>query len=543
MGLSASLEGISGRFTLLWGWKRAGAAFVAGAASAFAFQPFLLSPILLITIPILVWLMDATASDPAHGIFSKLRGAFTTGWWFGFGLFLGGLWWIGVAFLAEAGRFIWMMPFAVAGLPALLAVFTGIGTALARLFWRDDWRRLAVLAGSLSLADYLRSFVFSGFPWNLFGYAAMPVPLAMQSASLVGTHGVGLVLLALVALPALLAMPRETRGRGHRLFALLVLVLAVLHPLYGLLRISSISHDMVDGVSLRLVQPAIDQNEKWSPEAEAQVFRTLMELSVSPRQDAGAQDTNALSATTLLIWPESAFPFVLTERRDALGALAAMLPQETVLVSGALRVEKPAAGESRERVFNSVYTINGNGEITGAADKLHLVPFGEYLPFEPLLSSMGIEQLTHLQGGFEAGTARTLLDGGKAGSFLPLICYEIIFPREAFGESPRPDWVLNLTNDGWFGTTPGPWQHWHQAVVRGVEEGLPVVRVANNGISSVTDAAGRIVSYIAQGQRGVVESALPSVRITTFYSRYGNLTFLCFAAFFVFLGGFRQRNP
>ncbi|HSO46383.1 MAG TPA: apolipoprotein N-acyltransferase, partial [Rhizobiaceae bacterium] len=246
--------------------------------------------------------------------------------------------------------------------------------------------------------------------------------------------------------------------------------------------------------------------------------------------------------TSLLVWPETAFPFLLTERRDALSSLSAMIPDGTILVAGAVRVEQPAAGQRGEMAFNSVYTIDTAGEITGAGDKVHLVPFGEYLPLQELAESIGLEQLTRMRGGFEAGSGRTLLDGGSAGRFLPLICYEIIFPGAILDGQERPAFILNLTNDAWFGMTPGPYQHWRQAVLRGVEEGLPVVRSANTGISSVSDPAGRIIASIPLGIRGVADAALPLQLPQTIFARYGNGLFLALLAVFVIVSLISTRR-
>ncbi|MEZ5871429.1 MAG: apolipoprotein N-acyltransferase [Nitratireductor sp.] len=535
MTFSDRLERLSGRFILLWGWKRAGAAWLAGAVSAFGFAPFNLFPILFLTLPVLVWLMDATAADPSRGALSRLTGFFRTGWWFGFGFFFGGLWWVANALLVEADQFAWMLPLALAGLPAVLAIFTGIATAAAGIFWRDGWGRLVLLAVSLGGSDYLRGTLFTGFPWNVFGYAATPFPAMMQTAALIGTYGVGLLALMVFSLPALFATPGQSRGRGSPVYVLLCVLMALGHPAFGMWVLVSNPMETGSDIRVRIVQPAIDQTRKWSPDSEAEVFRTLLELSTKTGKDG-----ETLPGASLLIWPESAFPFVLTERRDAIAALAAMIPDGTQLVAGALRIEKPAPGTSHELVFNSVYVIDANGEIVGASDKTHLVPFGEYLPMEPLMASLGIEQLTHLRGGFEAGTMRQLMDGGPSGEFIALICYESIFPGDAVPLDIRPDWLLNLTNDAWFGMSPGPYQHWQQARVRGVEEGLPLVRAANNGISSVTDAQGRIVGRLSLGDREVLDSTLPKAGNLTFFSRYGNRTFL-FMLLILFVFSFLGR--
>jgi apolipoprotein N-acyltransferase len=517
----AGVERFAGFFLLSWGWKRAILSFCVGAFSALAMAPFNTFFILFFTFPILLWLMEATCADPASRWFDRVFKSFLTGWCFGFGYFLAGLWWIGNAFLVEAGQFGWMLPLAVILLPAFLAIFHGVGTVIAAYLWRDDWRRPLALAAGLGLGEYLRGQVLTGFPWNTLGYGALTHELIMQKSALLGVYGVTVLAIMVFSAPGLIALRYGTRQVPVRLFWGFCVLLVAADIGYGWTRLRNSGQEMAPGVSLRLVQPAIDQAAKWSPETQQANMQLLLDLSDGQNPDNGQR----LMDTTLLIWPESAFPFVLTRRPDALSAIAQMLPPGTQLVSGALRPEPAMPGEGREPVYNSVFTIDHEGGITGAADKVHLVPFGEYLPFQKWAEATGLEQLTHLRGGFTAGNRRMLLDGGQAGKFLPLICYEIIFSGNIVTGSERPGWLLNVTNDAWFGMTPGPYQHWQQAVIRGVEEGLPVVRVANNGISSVSDANGRIVERIALGMRAIADSPLPLPLPPTLYSKLGNWLF------------------
>jgi apolipoprotein N-acyltransferase len=534
MSVGSAIGRIAAFLILSWGWKRSAIAFAAGALSALAMPPFDAFPVLFATFPVLVWLLDGVATEPAQSRMARLRHAFMPGWWFGFGYFLAGLWWIGHAFLVDAEEFAWAMPIAVILLPAGLAIFWGMATAFARIFWSDGPGRVAALAAGIALAEYLRGNLFTGFPWNVVGQAAMTYPVTMQKASLFGLYGVTALAVFIFCLPALAA---DRARPASRLLAILALITVASDIAFGAWRLAASPAAFVEGASLRLVQPAIDQSEKWSPEMEARNFELLMELSVK----ATSPEKQGLSGTSLLVWPETAFPFVLTERRDALAALSAMLPDGTILAAGAVRIEPPAAGNRRERAFNSVYTIGPDGNILAAADKVHLVPFGEYLPFQETAEAIGLQQLTRLRGGFERGSRRVLLDGGLAGTFLPLVCYEIIFPGAALAGVARPGFILNLTNDAWFGMTPGPYQHWRQAVLRGVEEGLPVVRSANNGISSVTDANGRVIERLGLGERGVLDSPLPVALSPTIYATYGNYSFFGLLGFLLALAMLMRR--
>ncbi len=539
---SISIERISGYFILQWGWKRTLSAFVSGALSALAMPPFDQFWVLFITLPVLVWLIDSTSADPGRGVYARLKPSFNTGWWFAFGYFVAGLWWIGTALLVD-DRFLWMMPFAVLGIPAILALFWAVAISIARLFWSDDWRRIVILAVFLSLAEYLRGTLFTGFPWNTIGYAALTNPVMMQSASVLGLYGITPLAILVFASPAIFAPGSGRKSRRVRWLMIFCLALVSTHVGYGVWRLQANPVQMAEGVKLRIVQPAIAQKDKWLPENESDIFNSYLSLSNSESGDI-----------THFIWPESAFPFVLTQRRDALAAIAAMLPQDAYLITGAMRVEAGAGGANRPKVFNSIYVINHQGEIVGAADKSHLVPFGEYLPFQEYAEQFGLQQLTGLEGGFAAATDRAILSTKSAGNFLPLICYEITFPgqvlpkvrnkSESSGDSKsatKPGWIVNLTNDAWFGKTSGPYQHHRQAVVRGVEEGLAVIRAANNGISSVSDPFGRIEAILGLGEKGSLDSGLP-LPTETFYQVYRNLGFFLICAGLFLISAWRRAR-
>ncbi len=512
---------------LQWGWKRSMSAFISGGFSALAMPPADMFWILFFTFPVLVWLIDGTAGDPGRRLFARIKPSFVTGWWFAFGYFLAGLWWIGAALLVDVDTYAWMVPLVVLGIPAFLALFWAVAISLARLAWSDDWRRIVILAVSLGLAEYLRGTILTGFPWNTIGYAALTNALMMQSASVLGLYAITPLAILVFASPAIFAPASGAKPRRVRALLLACLVLAVSHVGFGYWRLQQNPVQFVDEIRLRIVQPAIQQNEKWLPENEGEIFNSYLELSDSKNGDI-----------THFIWPESAFPFVLTQRRDALAAIAELLPQDAYLITGAMRVEAGLGDENKPRVFNSVYVINHKGEIAGAADKSHLVPFGEYLPFQEYAESLGLQQLTGIEGGFSEGVTRSLLSTGTTGKFLPLICYEITFPGQIQPKHPgakmdesktgrqKADWIVNVTNDAWFGKTSGPYQHHRQAVVRGVEEGLPVVRAANSGISSVSDAFGRIHALLGLGKRGSLDAGLPMAIDGTYYQKTGNLGFL-----------------
>ena len=499
-------------------WRRALIAFLAGAASALALAPIYAWPVLFLTFPMLVWLVDGSAA----GRWSAAITAAAAGWCFGFGYFLAGLYWIGSAFLVDAKTFGWLLPIAVAGLPAYLALYTGLGLAAARLIWVRGAERILALAVMLTAAEWLRGHLLSGFPWNTFGYA-LTEPLALgQSVSLIGVWCLTFLCIAICASPAVLADDAKDTPHPMRAPISGVLILVALGS-YGVVRLWQNPTTLVNGVRLRIMQPNLQQDEKFNYSSKAKVMERYLRLS---DRTTGPQ-SNGVHDFTLLIWPESAFPFFLTREPDALAQITGLLKPSTELITGAVR---PAtnASPSNPRVYNSVYVIDPDGSIRGIYDKVHLVPFGEYLPLQRLLEGLGLRNLTQQIGGFQSGDRRRAMDVPGAPTMLPLICYEAIFPGVAVPKSERPGWLVNVTNDGWFGISSGPYQHFQQARALAISEGLPLVRAANTGISAVVDPVGRIVGSLPLGVEGVLDSSLPRAIAPTPYVRFGDsgLTFL-----------------
>jgi apolipoprotein N-acyltransferase len=498
---------------LSWGWKRAAIALVAGSLSALAMAPFNAWPVLFLTFPTVVWLIDGAGAGRWRGV----PAAAMTGWWFGLGYFVPGLYWIGYAFLVDANIFGWLMPFAVLGLPAYLALFTAFGFGLARLIWTRDASRVIALAASLTVSEWLRGHVLTGFPWNAFGYA-LTEPLALaQTASLIGLWGLTFLSVAIFASPAVL-IDGTSRGRKPWIAPVMALSLLVAMGIFGGIRLSLHPTSQVANVKLRIMQPNLQQDVRFNYSAKAEVMQKYLTLS---DRASGPQSTGVRDAT-ILIWPESAFPFFLSREPDAMAQIAGLLPKGTTLITGSVRAPDLPPGVRITRAYNSIYAIDHDGSILSIYDKLHLVPFGEFLPFQDLMEKLGFVQLTKVQGGFIPGVVRKPMDIPNAPRALPLICYEAIFPGDVVTGKDRPGWIVNLTNDGWFGISTGPYQHLQQARLRAIEEGLPLVRAANTGISAVIDPVGRIVARLGLGLEGVLDSSLPSAIAPTFYVRAGD---------------------
>ncbi len=533
----------SGRTAI--GWRRAALLAGSGAASVLAFAPFFLWPILFLTLPILVWAIAPPAPVPATR--ETLVRAFKDGWWFGFGYFFAGLFWVGEAFLVEADVFGWLLPFAVTLLPAGLALFYAAAAAVTRALWRPGLAGLLVMSVVFASTEWLRGHILTGFPWNVLGYALTGTAVQMQAAGVLGIYGLTLWAVLIFSAPLVLAAdaddatpPLSALAPGLAIAALPLAMFAA----YGWFVLSSAPELSPAAPRVRIVQPSIPQREKWLPAKQGEIFR--LHLDLTRRNAAGEED--GLDNIALVVWPEAAMPFRPLEHPEALTAIADLLPDKgPVLLSGGLRVERRGTDAAPKLdAYNSLLAIDDTGKPLAIYDKIHLVPFGEYLPFQPVLEAIGLQQLTRLRGGFAAGPApRPLLRLAGLPPIAGLICYEAIFPSAVVQGAERPGLIVNVTNDGWFGNTTGPRQHLHQARVRAVEEGLPLIRAANNGISAMIDPYGRIGASLPLDVRGVVDAPIPPAVSMPVYARWGDLVMALNCLLFLLLRSsvrFRQRK-
>ena len=536
MRMRHACEALSGRIRTLAGWPRAGLAFAAGAVSALAMAPVQFWPVLFASFPVLVWLIDGSCGVPTAGPDAdgparpvsrrRLTGAALIGWWFGFGYFLAGLYWIGAAFLVEAEKFAWLMPMAVLAMPAGLALFYALAALLAARFWCPGPARIVALALAFGATEWTRGHVLTGFPWNSLGYGLTANVALMQLAAVFGTYGLTFWAVSVFAAPAVLADRAERGARAGAVYLAAMLVLLGAGAGWGWARLAATpTVARMPGVKLRLVQPNVPQKEKWQPQNRGWIFARLLDLS---RRD-GEGRVDDLAGVTHLVWPESSLPFLLLRSAPALRKVAAMLPDETSLLVGALRMQDPSDGQQgvRERkIFNSLLVLDSEARLQAVYDKFHLVPFGEYLPWRETLGAVGLQKLVRVRGGFDAGPGLRLLTIDGLAPFSPLICYEAIFPGRVALRGARPGWLLNLTNDAWFGVSAGPYQHLHQARIRAVEEGLAMVRGANSGITAVIDPLGRIVARLDLETKGTLDVALPKALTPTPFVRFGDAIWL-----------------
>jgi apolipoprotein N-acyltransferase len=486
-------------------WRVFAVLFCLGLLTVLSLPPVYGLPVLLLVFPIVIWMLESASTARALWI----------GWSFGFGFFAAGTYWMGEAFLVDAARTGWLAPFAVGGLAAGLAFFPGLGFAAIVWIWRklhlSASGRVLTFAASWTIMEWLRGHILTGFPWNLLGTVwagdiwMTAVPVA-QTASLIGVYGLSLVTIAAAAMPAIL----DGRRRSFFICAVVTLIFPALLAAGGAVRRSQAPDpalNLVPDIHLRIVQANIDQSLKWVGPLRAQHLRDHLEMSAAPT--TGPTPTH-------IVWPEAAVPFAFSNDAEAAAAAASIVPAGGALLTGALRF-----GTDSSDPYNSLHAIGPNAQIIATYDKVHLVPFGEYIPARGILP---FDRLVPNQGDVRAGDSRRPLVVDGLPPFAPLICYEAAFPSEVTAHGlDRPEWMLNVTNDAWFGKSAGPYQHFATARLRTVEEGLPLVRAANTGISAVIDPWGRITGRLGLGTKGILDIGLPRPARVTLYARFGDL--------------------
>lgn len=496
-------------------WGRIGLALLAGAGAALVHPPFGFLPGLL-GYPLLLLL-----ADRAGGV----KGGFWVGWLAGFAYFFIGCWWVAEAFLVNPAQ-AWMAPFAASLLPAGMGLFWGLATMAYRRFSPAGARRVLLFAALFALLEWTRGHVLTGFPWNPAGAGWAAGSAMSQFASVGGVYGLGLVTVAAISAfaPLIDAGPRRPRliaaGLG-------VLTLAGLFA-FGAARLSA-ARVVETPTLVRLVQADIAQDYKWSPEAYQAILGRYLALTAQPGE----------AVPDVVVWPEGALP---TTANDLLAgpdahAVAMALQTGQTLLAGLSRGEPDATAETGARYYNSMLVLRDVGadqlSLDAIYDKHRLVPFGEYLPLGDLMGRIGVRSLVHVPADFSPGPSPAPISLANAPTVQPLICYESLYP----GFTPataatRPAWIVNVSNDAWFGKTSGPRQHLNLASYRALETGLPVARATPTGVSAMIDPWGRIVDgkRLDPGQAGVIDVHLPQAAKPTPYGRWGDLWFaVCLA--------------
>ncbi len=532
----------------LAGWRRNLFAFAMGICATLTLAPFYFFPLII----------------PAYaGLFILVRNSvswkrvFADGWWWGWGFYISGLYWFCIALLTEPEKFAWAIPFALFGLNAIIAIYPGVACLLFYLFIgktvipspvsehgvnsaegtlqnnqknndkilrlrlrfaQDD--KLLSLANCIAfsliwlIVEYARGHLFSGFPWNLAGYSFSFSDSSLQLASISGAYGLTFFAVLLGASIAII--------KTNKIFVLAVWGLFAGLLVWGNARLESATEGEATGAVLRLVQANILQPHKWDPKLQQKNLEEYISLTQS----------EGLEKITHVIWPETATPFVLRSDTSLAYGLGRMLPEGALLITGALRSD--GEGDDKQ-YYNSVVMIDGSGYIVGNYDKHALVPFGEFMPLRYLIPKS--IKLPVGDKDFSVGEGVRTLKWQGLPPVSVLVCYEGIFPEFAVDNNNRPDWLLNVTNDAWFGMSSGPYQHFAMARMRAVEQGLPLVRVANTGITAYMDEYGQIKQQLALGIKGIMDVPLRrSSLYGTLYTKYGNIIAfitICFSLFFI----------
>lgn len=469
-------------------WGRLIAALVLGAGVALGQAPFGLWPVALIALSALIRLAAS-------------RSAGWIGFMGGMGYVFAGMFWITEPFMVEAEVYGWMAPFALILMGAGMGVFWAIGSGLGARLGHTVGRRALGVAVGLAAADALRSYIFTGFPWILFGHIWIGTPVA-QAAAWSGAIGLSLVTLLVAALPWM--RPGFVLKGGS--ISVLIVALAWWG---GLLRLDEPVSPRSPQINLRLVQPNASQALKWDPQYALPFFYRHLDLTSAPPAEGKPKPD-------LVIWPETAVPFMLNDPGEGLNMIAE--------AAGGVPVALGIQREDKGRYYNSLIVLGPDAKVMDTYDKSHLVPFGEYIPWGDELARFGITAFAAREGnGYTPGKGETVIDLGPLGKVEPLICYEAVFPQDIRRVKTRPDWIMQVTNDAWFGMLSGPWQHMALSRLRAIEFGLPVARAANTGVSVMIDAKGQIVAELGMDQQGVIDAPLPPALPKTFYAEWGDL--------------------
>ncbi len=498
---------------ILPGWRRWLLAVLLGLLAASALPPFYILPVLWLSLTGLACL-NLTAI--------RWRQAFFEGWLFGIGWFGAGLYWVGHAFLVDAERYAYLMPFAVIGISIGMALFIAISSVgvnvIARRFKLDRLSYVLLFAGCWAVLEWVRGWFLTGFPWNPLGSVWGSLPEMMQISSYIGALGLSLVTALVFAAPIILVSDaRPSTYKPWQIVLILSLALPVIWGL-GAWRLSTANIVMHDDILLRLVQPVIPQTDKWKPNLRQQ--HVLKQMAMSNRTPGPA------GKPTHVIWAETNVPYLIEPESPLPASLAAAVPRDGTLIFGAPRRDE--AG----KIYNSMFAVDDEGVVQATFDKFHLVPFGEYVPLRGILP---LEKLTAGRGDFTPGLGPQTLSIEGLPPFAAIICYEVIFSGNIVNSDARPAWILNITNDAWFGPSTGPRQHLVQAQFRAIEEGLPIIRAANTGISAVIDPYGRIIKSIDLDQPGVLDFQLPKPLAATVFSRFGQIIGLSMAILAIFI--------
>lgn len=473
--------------------------FVLGSLLALSQAPLYLIPFVFISLTGLLLLTSTETS---------LKNSFWVGWMFGLGYHVTGLYWIAFALGVDIHQFWWLIPFTVLGLPAFFAIWPGFALLFSTLIGAKGLARCITFAFFLAVGEWLRGHFLTGFPWNLIGYTWSFSIEMIQITSIIGIYGLTTLTILLGCLPY--GIIKDKRMGDF----LAVCVLFIGFFVFGTQRLTKEPTQYFEAINLRIVQPSISQTLKWDIKKTTQNYKKLLSLSTLPTE----------MKLTHIIWPESAIPFYLEENLWRRQEIMSKLPPNCLLITGGLRRE--FEGGTIDKIWNSLLVVDHNSNVIGIYDKSHLVPFGEYVPLRNWVPGI-VKKVTFGSIDFSSGPGPRTLNLPQTPALSPLICYEGIFPGKVTHLENKPEWMINVTNDAWYGKTSGPYQHFEIVRMRAVEEGIPMVRVANTGISGIIDPIGRVLHTLELDEMGVIDTPLPKpLQKPTFFSKFKHIPFL-----------------
>jgi apolipoprotein N-acyltransferase len=476
-----------------------------GALGVLGHAPFHIWPLFGVSIWGLFILVAGASLKP-----KPMRSGFFVAWSWAFGYFLAGMFWVGNAFLVDADKFAWLMPFAVTALPAGLAIFWGAGGAIAARLWRKDPSHILVFVIVFTVVELARGHLLTGLPWNLPAYIWAPGGVMSQTSALIGPYGLSTITLFLMASPVALMSKNSKTARAILGGVTAAMIVGTIS--FGAARLHLAGPvDPMQGIGpiISAGQGGFTQKEVWDPANAPRVTETYFELLSSP----------AVSGSDIIIWPEGAFPYLLLEQPDVLAELSDRLGPRRLVVGSVRRTQSP----SGDIYANSILSFARAGDalkLEGTYDKYHLVPFGEYLPLRGLFSAVGIASLVSYDGEMTPGPGPSTFVVQGAPLADPRVCYEIVFPHFNPDAATKAGWILNVSIDAWYGDLLGPDQHYAQARARAIESGMPLVRAASGGWSAIVDRYGRPLAQFKSGT-GYATARLPLDAQPTLYGLYG----------------------
>ena len=501
------------------------APFLLGALTTLGFSPYNFTFINFFSFSILLFLILVVKkkTQSKYRKKKKNRYFFYLGCAFGFGFFLLGNYWISIS-LTHDEMFKGLIPFAIILIPLFLSLFFGLAILVVGPFSEKNIYFILLFSSVFSLFEYLRGNVLTGFPWNLISYTWSWSIESIQILSLIGSYSLSLISLTFFCIPFLFLQNKIVKK--NIVFFLVFLLIFIVNYFYGSYKVSASNYEFDKNINVKIISPSFSLKD-YSTNSEIDQLERLIKIS-EPEKDK----------KTLFIWPEGIFYESNLQNIVLYKDLFINKFSENHLIILGINNFVNTDDSNNKKYFNSLVVLNNKLEILHVYNKVNLVPFGEFLPFEKILSKVGLKKITPGYNSFSSGDVREIINLGNKfnkKSILPLICYEIIYPGKIKTKNQHPSLIINISEDAWFGDTIGPYQHYSKAIYRAVEEGVFIARSANKGVSGFIDPNGRSIKFLDISESGNVEYKMPQFVESTFYSEYGNKIFFLIIFLYIFL--------